>query len=461
MMESKRLRLPFGIATQIVALASLSVLLGVALVIAAVVLIFDPPSEQESPAYGAARVNDITHFVRAARDLDAVESVLSNVRDSGINVVIVPLAALAPAKRGGKDAPWTSQLVRRQLAAQRDITVLNGLRYGDGPPTQIIVQVDAERALVFEDVPRPNIWPLLLKPTVVVLFIVVIMALLLSIYVARAIIRPLSEVARAAAAFGRSTDAHEILSGRGPKEIVLVSRALDEMRARIRTLLDDRTRMLAAISHDLRTPLTRLRLRSERIGQADLRTAMLRDIDQVSRMLNETLDYLRDDSKAEGASRIELSSLLDTICCDFSDVGYAVSYDGPDRLVCECRPRALTRAVTNVVENAVKYGSTVVVSLGVSADGTIAIEVADDGPGIPPALQARALEPFVKLDQARSASGAGFGLGLSIAQEIMKKHDGSIALTPNDPNGLRVRLLLPLRALPPAGVTAQPITKVA
>jgi signal transduction histidine kinase len=103
----------------------------------------------------------------------------------------------------------------------------------------------------------------------------------------------------------------------------------------------------------------------------------------------------------------------------------------------------------------------VVVSLGVSADGTIAIEVADDGPGIPPALQARALEPFVKLDQARSASGAGFGLGLSIAQEIMKKHDGSIALTPNDPNGLRVRLLLPLRALPPAGVTAQPITKVA
>ncbi|WP_316232666.1 ATP-binding protein [Bradyrhizobium sp. SZCCHNPS2010] len=456
MMEFRGLRLPFGIATQIVALASLSVLLGVALVITTVMLIFDPPSEQESPTYGVVRVIDITHFVRATKDSDAIESVLSSARDSGINVAIVPLAALASARRSGNDAPWTSQLARRQLAAQRDITVLNGVRYADGPPTQIIVQVDALRALVFDDVPRPSIWPLLLKPTVVVLIVVAFMALLLSIYAARAIIRPLSDVARAATAFGRSPDAHESLTGRGPREIVQVSEALNEMRARIRALLDDRTRMLAAISHDLRTPLTRLRLRSERIAQLELRNAMLRDIDQVSRMLDETLDYLRDDSKAEQLSRIELSSLLETICCDFSDVGHAVSYDGPDRLVCECRPRALARAVTNVVENAVKHGTDVVVSLALSADGAIAIEVADDGPGIPPALQARALEPFVKLDQARSASGSGFGLGLSIAHEILKKHDGSIALMPNEPRGLRVRLSLPLRVAAPVAAADRP-----
>ncbi|WP_316191086.1 ATP-binding protein [Bradyrhizobium sp. SZCCHNS2096] len=456
MMEFRGLRLPFGIATQIVALASLSVLLGVALVITTVMLIFDPPSEQESPTYGVVRVIDITHFVRATKDSDAIESVLSSARDSGINVAIVPLAALASARRSGNDAPWTSQLARRQLAAQRDITVLNGVRYADGPPTQIIVQVDALRALVFDDVPRPSIWPLLLKPTVVVLIVVAFMALLLSIYAARAIIRPLSDVARAAAAFGRSPDAHVRLTDRGPREIVQVSEALNEMRARIRALLDDRTRMLAAISHDLRTPLTRLRLRSERIAQLELRNAMLRDIDQVSRMLDETLDYLRDDSKAEQLSRIELSSLLETICCDFSDVGHAVSYGGPDRLVCECRPRALARAVTNVVENAVKHGTEVVVSLAASADGVIAIEVADDGPGIPPALQARALEPFVKLDQARSASGSGFGLGLSIAHEILKKHDGSIALMPNEPRGLRVRLSLPLRVAAPVAAADRP-----
>lgn len=461
MMQVKRLRLPFGITTQIVALASLSVLLGAALVIAAVILIFDPPNEQESPAYGVVRVVDIAHFVRAAKDADAVESVLSGARSTGIKAEIVPLAALAPARPGENDAPWTSQLARRQIAVLRDITVLNGVRYANGPPTQIIVQVDAERALVFDDIPRPSIWPLLLKPTVAVLIIIVFMALLLSIYVARAIIRPLSDVARAATAFGRSQDADESLSGRGPREIVQVSEALNEMRGRIRALLDDRTRMLAAISHDLRTPLTRLRLRSERIGPSELRSAMLRDIDQVSRMLDETLDYLRDDAKAEQLSRIELSSLLETICCDFSDVGHAVSYVGPERLVCECRPRALTRAVTNVVENAVKHGTDVVVSLAVSAEGGIAIEVADDGPGIPLALQARALEPFVKLDQARAATGSGFGLGLSIAHDILKKHDGDIVLMPNAPRGLRVRLSLPLPAVQASSRIAERPAKVA
>ena len=448
------MRTRLGITAQIVALASLSVLLGVVLMIAAVLLLFDPPDETESPAYGIARVAEAMHFVRATNDPAAVESVLSGMRSSGIQVELVPLTALALSSKPNQRVPWTSQLARRQLSVLRNVTVLSGFSYGAAPPTQIIVQVDAERALVFDDVPRLNFWPMVLKPTVVFLIIILILGVLLSIYVARAIIRPLSEMARAAAAFGRSPDAHEALSGRGPKEITQVAEALNDMRARIRALLDDRTRMLAAISHDLRTPLTRLRLRSERIGPADTRGAMLRDIDQVSRMLDETLDYLRDDTRAEQPARIELASLLETICCDFADVGHAVSFEGPPRLVCECRPRALSRAVTNVVENAVKHGTEVVVGLAVAADGTIAIEVADDGPGIPPALQARALEPFVKLDQARSAGG--FGLGLSIAQEIMKKHDGSILLMPNQPCGLRVRLSLPLRAAAPATAPAIP-----
>jgi len=442
-----------GITTQIVTLASLSVLFGMVLMIAAALLLLDPPDEQESPAYGIARVAEAVHFVRAANDPGAVDSILSSLRSSSIQVELVPLTSLALLAKPARNVPLTSRLARRQLSVLRDITLLHGVSYGAAPPTQIIVQVDGERALVFDDVPRLDFWSMVLKPTAVFLFLILILGVLLSIYAARAIIRPLSEVARAAAAFGRSPDAHEALNGRGPREIAQVAEALNEMRARIRALLDDRTRMLAAISHDLRTPLTRLRLRSERIGQGDMRNAMLRDIDQVSRMLDETLDYLRDDTKAEQPARIELSSLLETICCDFADVGHAVSYDGPQRLVCEGRARALSRAVTNVVENAVKHGSEVVVSLSAVADGMIAIEVADDGPGIPQALQARALEPFVKLDQARSAGG--FGLGLSIAQEIMKKHDGSIALMPNAPHGLRVRLSLPLRLAMPAAIPAK------
>ncbi|NPU09507.1 HAMP domain-containing protein [Bradyrhizobium sp. 83002] len=437
-----------GLTTQIVTLASLSLLFGMVVMIAAALLFLDPPDEQESPAYGIARVAEAVHFVRAANDPVAVESSLSSLRSSGIQVELVPLTALTLLAKPVRNVPLTSKLARRQLAVLRDITMLHGVGYGAAPPTQIIVQVDGERALVFDDVPRLDFWPMVVKPTMVFLFLILILGVLLSIYAARAIIRPLSEMARAAAAFGRSPGAQEPLSGRGPREIAQVAEALNDMQARIRALLDDRTRMLAAISHDLRTPLTRLRLRSERIGQADMRSAMLRDIDQVSRMLDETLDYLRDDTKAEQPARIELSSLLETICCDFADVGHAVTYHGPQRLVCEGRPRALSRAVTNVVENAVKHGNEVIVSLSAVVDGMIAIEVADDGPGIPQALQARALEPFVKLDQARSAGG--FGLGLSIAQEIMKKHDGGIALMPNTPCGLRVRLSLPLRAVMPA-----------
>lgn len=448
----------FGIAAQIIALSAVSVLIGVVLVIAVALLVLEPP--EDSPALGVARIADVTRFIRAAKDPHDVESVLATVRGSGVKVEIVPLTALEPAPGRRKSLSFSARMVLRELARQRDVSLIDDARYGEAASTQVITRLDDDEALVFEELPRSSIWPLVLTPTIVVLIIVLILALLLSVYAARAIIRPLSDVARAAAAFGRSAQAGEVLEGRGPREIVQVSEALNEMRARIRALLDDRTRMLAAISHDLRTPLTRLRLRSERIGPGELKAAMLRDIDQVSRMLDETLDYLRDDSKAEAVGRIELSSLLETICSDFADVGHDVSYAGPDRLVYECRPRALTRAVTNVVENAVKHGDKVVVELAALADG-FAIDVVDDGPGIPAAMQARALEPFVKLDQARASVGStGFGLGLSIAQEIMKKHDGSVTLLANEPSGLRVRLFLPSCAIPPHVVT-EPPAKVA
>src|SRR3546814_2600672 len=113
------------------------------------------------------------------------------------------------------------------------------------------------------------------------------------------------------------------------------------MRIRIRALLDDRTRMLAAISHDLRTPLTRLQLRAERIADQELREGMLREIAQVTRMLDFTLNYLREDVRSESASRIDLPSVLQTICAEFADVGHAVSYEGPGRLTWTCRPSVL------------------------------------------------------------------------------------------------------------------------
>ncbi|MCT9000160.1 ATP-binding protein [Chelativorans intermedius] len=289
-----------------------------------------------------------------------------------------------------------------------------------------------------------GLWHLILAPTVLTVSIVLVFVTLLSVYAVRWIIAPLSEVAAAAHSFGRSPDDDRAVSRSGPREIAQVADALDDMRTRIRALIDDRTRMLAAVSHDLRTPLTRLRLRAERIADEQLRESMLNEITRITRMIDETLDYLREDVRSEGMSRIDLPSVLQTICAEFADVGHAVAYQGPARLTWTGRPAALRRAIANVVENAVKHGSAVTVALHSEDDGAVEIEVADDGPGIPAAMREKVFDPFFKGDNARgSAKPSGFGLGLSIARDVVASHGGTIELLDRQPCGLIVRLSLP------------------
>ena len=294
-----------------------------------------------------------------------------------------------------------------------------------------------------------SLWSLVLAPTVLTLAIVLVFVTLLSVYAVRWIIAPLSSVAAAAHSFGRSPDDGRIVSRNGPREIAQVADALDDMRTRIRALLDDRTRMLAAISHDLRTPLTRLQLRAERIADQDLRDGMLHEITRVTRMLDETLDYLREDVRSESRSRIDLPSVLQTICAEFADVGHAVFYEGPAHLTWTCRPGVLTRAISNVVDNAVKHGSVVTVALRARDDVVVEIDVADDGPGIASSLREKVFDPFFKGDDARSsANRSGFGLGLSIARDVVKGHGGEIDLLDRTPRGLIVRMSLPGEAKP-------------
>ena len=333
--------------------------------------------------------------------------------------------------------------MRRQLKSQPGIDVLEGVHHGNASSLQIVTRLDVDHALVFNDVPKVSLWPIFLTPAALLLMIVLVSAPLLSIYAVRWIIAPLTDVATVAAAFGRSPQGNNVLSRRGPREILRVTDALNDMRARIRALLENRTRMLAAISHDLRTPLTRLRLRAECVNQDGLRSAMLSDLAHVGRMLDETLENLRDDAQSETMSRIDLPSLLQTICSDFADMGYAVSYVGPARLSYVCRQRALSRAITNIVENAVKHGSTVIVALRKKESYRIAIEVIDDGPGIPVALREKVFEPFFKGDDARGPDNGGFGLGLSIARDIIKRQGGGIEMHSADPAGLRVLMTLP------------------
>lgn len=264
---------------------------------------------------------------------------------------------------------------------------------------------------------------------------------LLGIWAARALRSPLSAFARAAESFSLNQSSPPIPET-GPEEIRTAAKALNRMRERITMLMNDRTRMLAAISHDLRTPITRLRLRSEYIEDDAQRAQTLRDLDQMQAMLESVLSLLRSGS-AGSPTLVDVAALLQMICEEFSDRGHTVVYQGPGRAPLTAQPDEIRRAVTNLVENAVRFGTKVLVTLTAANDRVI-IDVADNGPGIPDERKSAMLEPFVRGEEARTMdASSGFGLGLSIAQAVAQAHGGTLSLQDNDPRGLVVRILLP------------------
>jgi signal transduction histidine kinase len=178
------------------------------------------------------------------------------------------------------------------------------------------------------------------------------------------------------------------------------------------------------------------------MDEGSVRNALLFDVDRVDELLTQSLNYLRDDYVTEAVERVDVASILKTVCCDFSDIGFAVQYTGPNKLIANCRPLSINRAVTNLCDNAVKFANAVEVQLDERQDG-FTITVMDDGPGIPPAYRKRVFEPFFKIDPARANGKTGFGLGLSIVSDIAKSHSGTIELFSRRPNGLVARMVVP------------------
>jgi signal transduction histidine kinase len=281
-------------------------------------------------------------------------------------------------------------------------------------------------------------------PWMMTLLFGVISVTLLGLWAARALTAPLSSFARAAESFSLNGAAAP-LPERGPEEIRSVAKALNRMRERISALIDDRTRMLAAISHDLRTPITRMRLRSEFIEDDVHRSRMLSDLDQMRSMLESVLSFLRNDRKLESMTLVDIAITLQLVADQFADMGHRVAYDGPTHAMATVRPDDLHRSITNLVENAVRYGATATIRLAVSSD-TVTIDVEDDGPGISDERKDVMLEPFVRGDDARNMDDVtGFGLGLSIARTIVLAHGGELSLNDRQPHGLIVRIRLPVR----------------
>lgn len=253
---------------------------------------------------------------------------------------------------------------------------------------------------------------------------------------------PLREFASAADRLGRDMRA-EPLALSGPAEVADAAAALNLMQERLRRLMENRSQMLGAISHDLRTPVTLLRLRAEAIGNRKERETFLRTLDEMEAMIASVLEFTRATVLDEPPRQVDLSALLGTICDDMTDTGARVAFEPPDTMPYSCRRVSLKRAFTNLIDNAVKYGSVAKVTLEQGVDAII-VTIEDEGPGIPEEERQHVFMPFHRLDASRRADAGGVGLGLSIAQTIINGHGGRIELANRAEGGLRVRVSLPV-----------------
>jgi signal transduction histidine kinase len=264
---------------------------------------------------------------------------------------------------------------------------------------------------------------------------------LLSVWTARRLARPISAFAAAAERLGVDTDAPP-LPERGPHELRTAIRAFNRMQDRLRRFVRDRTQMVAAMSHDLKTPMTRLRLRAEFVGEPEQQRKMLADLDEMTAMVESTLVFARHDAQREPRLLVDLGALVESVCENACDAGGAVSVAAARGVNVICRPSAIARAVSNLVDNAVKYGGGARARLD-RALGRAIVTIDDDGPGIPPAERERVFAPFYRLEGSRNRDTGGVGLGLAVARTIAREHGGDITLATAEGGGLRVRLELP------------------
>jgi len=272
------------------------------------------------------------------------------------------------------------------------------------------------------------------------MFIMSVIVVLTSIWAVRRVTAPLGTVVRAAERFGRDVKAPPIAEA-GSREMRQAAHAFNEMQARLQGLLENRTRMLAALSHDLRTPLTLLRLRAECLTEGEERERMLANIGELDAMVETTLQFARDEAVAETWRRTDVAALVTSIVDDMADAGLNVTIDATEPVILECQSGALRRAVTNLLDNAVKYGDAAHVQV-LSSPTDIRIVVDDEGPGIEAAEIGKVFEPFYRVEQSRSRDTGGTGLGLAIAQSIAQAHQGQIMLANRPEGGLRAILSL-------------------
>ncbi|QAY79221.1 ATP-binding protein [Sphingosinicella sp. BN140058] len=345
-----------------------------------------------------------------------------------------PLPAIAPELRTMRDqiVQWEPTLARSDLrlylAGGRGHVVAGIASLPDGSTVRFEAAHVVESASI-----AANRFLLAIIPAVALIIIAGLMI--------RRTLRPMGELARAAEAVGQGREL--LVEERGPGEVRRVIRAFNAMQTRIHRLIADRTQALAAAGHDLRTPLARLRLRSEAIADADLRKAIFGDLGEMEEMIESLLAYFGGETDPQPPVRVDLAVLIDTLVDEVRDLGGAVTYAGPRHAEMQLRPAAIKRALRNLVDNGLHYGGGADVSLRMTNDWAI-IAVEDDGPGIPEDRMEEALRPFSRLDGARARNTAGLGLGLSIVERIVRSEGGDFRIANRSVRGLRAEIRLPL-----------------
>jgi signal transduction histidine kinase len=300
---------------------------------------------------------------------------------------------------------------------------------------------DGQQLVFRTAAPQPG--PPLPRQIFIELALVTALLALVLYFMTRSITQPLSNLASAAEAVGRGVR-HAPLMERGAREVRDATRAFNTMQERLQRYLDSRTRVLAAMSHDLRTPLTRLRLRAETIENPTLRARFTADLDEMSEMVQGALSLFRDLNDSESLEPVDVDAMLRKLKSEFAETGGEVTLSGSAGAPLLAKPKALKRCLANLLHNAIKYGTRahVVVADG----GDLTIRIRDEGSGIPEELLQQVFEPFFRVESSRSRDTGGTGLGLCIARDIAQSHGGSISLMNVPGGGLEATLALPRTA---------------
>lgn len=390
--------------------------------------------------------------------MSRVHATLTETLGNRAQAVHVLLGPAAPGPGGPPGPPPRHNIVFRPPEIEQQLAAAGPLNENEPEiaiPGRFRIEIQGQDGTWLTISPRGESrmsrlwrWPLL--PLVGGTLVIIALSLL----TARRILAPLGLLVHAAERLGTQREPIPV-STTGLGEFTAIADAFNDMQARLKRFVDERTQILAAVSHDLRTSLTRLELAAEELPAGETKTAISQELGEMEAMIAATLSFASEDAKAERSRVTDIASLLISLCDDQSDRGHEAHYSGPDHASLPCQPLAMKRALTNVIDNAVKYGTKAYVSLEMTETAAV-IAVRDEGPGIPPEKMEEVFAPFRRLENSRSRTTGGVGLGLTISRDVIHAHGGTISLGNAEPSGLMVTVTLPLPSAGGAAGTETP-----